>query len=360
MNSSQKQIHCLRVDELTADDHRRWLELCERHRCYDSPYFHPDFTRCVAAVRPDVEIGVLENAAGVCGYFPFQRQGRTGRPVGGRLSDFQGVIVEPSELPSGGELLRGCGLDQYEFDHWLGSQASTVEPAVERSESLSIDLTSGWTGYAAALKERGSDQIAKAAQKERASARQWGPARFEPRVEDPATLELLFHWKSRQYRSSGLTDVFAFGWTRELVRTIHSRGDRAFRGLLSALYFGDRIAAVHFGMQAGSVLHAWFPAYDPELAKFSPGGSLWLQLSRHAEQLGITRIDLGIGSAWKRRFSTGEQSVLAGSCDLRPIRGACRRWWRATKSWVKDSPLRWPARIPGAVAYRVREWREFR
>ena len=68
-----------------------------------------------------------------------------------------------------------------------------------------------------------------------------------------------------------MTNVFAFPWTRALLDRIFACRGEAFAGELSALYAGDRLAAVHFGMRSYGVLHLWFPSYDADLAKFSPG-----------------------------------------------------------------------------------------
>ena len=59
-------------------------------------------------------------------------------------------------------------------------------------------------------------------------------------------------------------------------------GGGDFQGVLSGLYIGEKLVAAHFGMRSRRVLHWWFPAYDPELGKYSPGAQLLLELSRAA------------------------------------------------------------------------------
>ena len=61
-----------------------------------SPFFRPEFTQAVAAVRDDVEVAVLDIQQQPVGFFPYQRSRRNvARPVAGRMSDFQAMIAFP-------------------------------------------------------------------------------------------------------------------------------------------------------------------------------------------------------------------------------------------------------------------------
>ena len=82
--------------ELGSDLVRAWAEIQESNPTLASPYFHPEFTRAIATVRDDVEVAVIEDGAQVVAFFPFQRGRRSvGVPVGGIISDYQGLICSP-------------------------------------------------------------------------------------------------------------------------------------------------------------------------------------------------------------------------------------------------------------------------
>ena len=127
--------------------------------------------------------------------------------------------------------------------------------------------------------------------------------------------------------------------------------------MLSALYVGDRLAAAHMGMRSASVWHYWFPAYDPELSKYSPGLILLLRMAQAAPSLGLRVIDLGKGSTlYKDRLMSGEVPLAEGRVELPSLATAVRRLRRGTEAWVRRSPLVGVARGPGRLLKRAERW----
>ena len=63
------------------------------------------------------------------------------------------------------------------------------------------------------------------------------------------------------------------------------------------LYAGDRPVAAHLGLRSDRVLAYWFPAYDPDLGRYSTGVALCLRMAEAAAADGIGHIDLGKGAA---------------------------------------------------------------
>ena len=84
------------LNELDAALVEAWRSIQRVEERLESPYFCPEFTRLVGSVRDDVRIVVIENDGRPVGFFPHQRApwGR-GKPVGGPLSDYHGVIAAP-------------------------------------------------------------------------------------------------------------------------------------------------------------------------------------------------------------------------------------------------------------------------
>ena len=339
---------------------QQWSRLQQAEPSYQSPYFRPEFTQAVAAVRSDVEVAVLEEGGRVRGFFPFQRgPGQVGRPVGGPLSDLHGLISEPDFTANAVELVRGCRLSAWGFTHLPACQ-SGFEPHCEQTiDSAYMDLSQGFNAYEAG-RLRGSNELRETARKGRQLAKEVGPLRFEFLAKDGRLLSQLLEWKSQQYVSTGVTDVFSFPWTVALLDRLLSEQGEAFGGVLSALYAGDELAAVHFGLRSHGRLHWWFPAYSRALSRFSPGNVLLLEHARQAESIGVRRIDLGKVCEWKSRFMSGGDPVAEGSVDLRPLRRFVRRGWRHTVDWVRASPFQRPARVPARAIYQLREWLAFR
>jgi CelD/BcsL family acetyltransferase involved in cellulose biosynthesis len=102
--------------------------------------------------------------------------------------------------------------------------------------------------------------------------------------------------------------------------------------MLSLLYAGKQLVAGHLGMRSRTVWHYWFPAYDRQFAKFSPGLILLLKMAQEAEELGLRCIDLGTGlTLYKRRLMNAAVSVAEGSVE----RSSCLLLSRSLKRNLK-------------------------
>ena len=113
----------IHVRELEPDLVTRWGEIQQSDSELASPYFRPEFTQALGAVRDDVRVGILEDGGRIVGFFPFHHsRGGLARPIGLGLSDYHGVIVDKNAEWTAEELLRGCNLVRWEFDHLLASQ----------------------------------------------------------------------------------------------------------------------------------------------------------------------------------------------------------------------------------------------
>jgi len=345
---------------LTPEEFEAWSLLQQSEPAFDSPYFRPEFTQAVAAVRDDVHVAILEQDGSPVGFFPFQRGSwEIGRPIGGRLSDFQGVIVPGGVEWDADELLRRVGLSAWDFDHLIASQRP-FQPFHERTiGSPYIDLSNGYDAWLAERRQEKSETVTQALRKSRKIEREIGPIRCEFHVPERELLTLLMTWKSQQYANSKLTDVFSFPWTVALLERILTQQDSHFSGALSAMYAGDKLLALHFGMVSGGVLHSWFPAYDRDFARYSPGLVMFLELAKTAAAAGIRRIDLGKGTEdYKQSLMSGSIEVAEGSVVCQPLLRTFRRSWRRTGEWVRANPFLEGG--PVKMVRQVREWLEFR
>jgi CelD/BcsL family acetyltransferase involved in cellulose biosynthesis len=347
------KIRVLSASELTAGHVEAWLDILRVAPALDSPFFRPEFTQAVAAVRDDVEVAILEDGGRAAGFFPFQRgRGNVGEPVGDPLSDFHGVVAGADLAWRADDLLRAGRLKAWRFHNLLAVQSPFESHHALCVESPYIDVGRGPEAYEGERRAAGSTLFHQLRQRMRAMERACGPLRFESRTADRDVLAAVVRWKIEQYCRIGAPNYLADAWTVALLERLHERQGQPFGGILSALYAGDQLAAAHFGMLANGVLHGWFPVYNQDYAKHSPGMLLWMKLISAAPELGVRRIDLGRGDErYKTNLMTGATRVAEGSVDLRPLAGALRRGWLTVREAVRGSVLKTPAR---AVLRRAR------
>jgi CelD/BcsL family acetyltransferase involved in cellulose biosynthesis len=316
--------------ELDAGLLAAWRSIQEREPRFESPYFCPEFTRAVGAVRGDVRVVVIENDGRPAGFFPHQRAawGR-GSAVGGALSDYHGVIAGPAAEWSMVDLMRAAKLSVWSFDHLVDATGRFAPYVTASAASPQIDLAS-------------FEPPSEYARKARKLAREVGELSFSLHAPDSGALERLFEWKSQQYRRTGLTDAFGVPWTGELLRRLMDIGSPAFAGVCSVLRAGDESVAVHVGMRSRSVLHWWFPTYDVAHAAYSPGILLLLRIAAAAPALGLQRVDLGKGDErYKRSLMTGAAPLREGFVELPSLATTARRLRRLAERRAEwQLPLR--------------------
>jgi CelD/BcsL family acetyltransferase involved in cellulose biosynthesis len=256
------------------------------------------------------------------------------------------------------ELLRGCGLTAWRFDHLITAQASFQPYHCVVADSPYLDISRGYEAYLAQQREKGSHTIPKTLQKARKMARELAaPLRFEPHTTDRRVLAKLIDWKQQQYAELKDVNYLAPRWTKMLLESVVDMRDEAFSGMMSALYVGERLAAIHLGIRSYDVLHAWFPTYDPALANYSPGLVLWVELLQACPALHIGRIDLGKGQQrFKTSLMSAAEPVAEGTVDLRRMQASFRRTWLHARDWIRATPLRAPARVPARMLRRFQAW----
>src|SRR5262249_9713328 len=150
-------------------------------------------------------------------------------------------------------------------------------------ESPFIDLSDGWRGYEANRKAAGSKVIKHLESLAKKLEREVGTVCFEYHCQEPRLFEQMLRWKKEQYLRTGAGNVFAKPWTITLLKKILETQTETFAGVLSALWAGNSLVAVHVGMRSSSVWHYWFPTYDTAFARYSPGMLLLLEMMHAAD-----------------------------------------------------------------------------
>lgn len=330
-----------------------WSAHQEADPALASPFFSPEFTLAVAAVRSDVQVGVIECDGAVSGFFPFQR-GRlpVAMPVGGDRSNYHGVIADGACAWTADALLRGCGLRAWDFHHLIVGQRQFAPFHARFQESPILDLSDGFEVYAQRREGGGSRVIRKLRQQERRMERELGSLRLEPHVPAIEALRTMMRWKSHQYRDTGKEDRFASRWNVDLLERVHACQAPGFAGMLPVLYAGDELVAVAMCLRSRHVLHYWFPAYRTDLASFSPGMLLLLKLAEKAQSLGLSTIDLGKGRApYKDRLASDAIVVAEGTAAVPSLFSCVKSARNTIAARIRESRLETPVR---AVARRLR------
>jgi CelD/BcsL family acetyltransferase involved in cellulose biosynthesis len=315
-------INVYRPDELTAADRTAWTTMQSQAHLRGSPqmanpFLSPEFTMAIGQYGRGARVAVLrEDSASsrAAAFFPYQRT-RTGvgRAIGLGLSDCQGLVHGPGFRWDAHELLAGCGLTIWEFDHLAEEQQPFEKSAKGHFASPVMDVAQGWDAYVARLRERSGKRTSIKLAKERKLARAAGEVRYVHDERDPVMLRTLMDWKSAQYRRTGRSDRFAHPWITRMVEQLFHTRTESFAGVLSVVYAGARPVAAHFGLRSGHVMACWFPAYDPAFAKYSPGIVLHLRMAQVAAADGISYLDLGRGEMeYKNSLKTRELSVAEG------------------------------------------------
>jgi CelD/BcsL family acetyltransferase involved in cellulose biosynthesis len=332
-------VRIVRFDRLTERELNYWDSLRSVNPRLDSPYFHPEFAHAVHESGRDVHVVVRDQGGEVDALLACHWERSLLRPVGWPAADFQGPVLKPDSSFAPLALLKG-GVRGYAFDHLL-EPCPDFEPWVEsRRVSPYLDVVGGLEGYLGRASRSGKDNMAQARRRAAKAEQEYGHVRFVADSHDSSMLDRVVELKRAQYAATGVEDYFAEADRRLLLtRLLQTRGS-SFGGILSTLHFGEHLAAAHFGMRAGNVLHWWFPVYDPDFGRFAPGWILLRELVQAAPALGITRIDLGRGEdEYKRRAKTGEASVCLGMVTRSVTRQTLRKMHHTAVDAAKSSSM---------------------
>ncbi|WP_199200589.1 GNAT family N-acetyltransferase [Alkalicaulis satelles] len=305
---------------LCARDRELWRAYAAPDGRLVSPYLLPEFADLVDAERGDVRVVIAGDAARPAGFFACHC-GPDGviRPVGAPLSDYQGFVGRPGLELDERAIMNVLGAHALVYDNWTGAAPGKVRT---REGSQIIDLTAGPDAWLCNRRNLHRAHFKKLDQRARKAGREFGPAQIVFGDPNGERYEALKAWKSAQYRTSGLLDLFDVPWIEGVFARTAARAFGPFRGMVASLYLGEELAAVEIGLCAGSVYHSWIPAYDPRFASVSPGLLLLNGIIANSEALGLTRIDLGKGEQDYKRYYADYAAPLSAGRLMRPCMAA--------------------------------------
>lgn len=342
-------ISVYRPGELSGADRAAWTALQSTAHLQGSPglanpFLSPEFALAVGRCRRGVRIAVVREQGEPSAFFPFQRTATgVGRAVGLGISDAQGIVHRPGFTCDVQELLRACGLAVWEFDHLVQGREPFGTGAAKSFPSPVMDVDRGYETYLAELRARSPKFTRSTLAKERRLGRTASEVRYVHDERDPAVLGTLMGWKSAQYRRTGRSDRFAHEWIADLVRRLFHTRTGSFAGILSVLYADGRPITAHFGLRTERVLACWFPAYDPEYARYSPGLVLHLRMAEAAAADGVAQLDLGRGrKEYKDSLKTRDLTVSEGWVTRRHPVAVAHRARRAPARALRNAVVTRP------------------
>ncbi len=326
------------LDALPSDARDAWLRIRQGSDTYGSPYFHPGFADAVAASGMPVVVVVGRDAAGTTrAVWPLHRSRGRLLPVGSPAADFQGPVAELDLDPE--LVIRAARARVLAVDHLVAGSAQKLESQVTTwRPSPWIDLTGGMDGYLQRASKSGRSNMSQARRRVRQAADRYGPLRVDLTSTSHTLLDRVIALKQGQYAATGARDYFGVSAHRALLHRLLDEQHVDFGGLLSAVYAGDQLIAAHFGIRSGSILHWWFPVYDPAVASLAPGWILLREIACGAPQLGITRLDLGRGEdEYKRRAMTSTDHVGTAFATRDAVTRHAIALGRSTMAGVRSS-----------------------
>lgn len=337
-------ITVVRPGDLGEPERFRWRELQKADPSLDNPFLSVEFAVAMDRLRDYVRVAVIQDGGKIAGFFPYERHSfGIGKPLGGFLTTCHGLIAEQGLKLDAKALLRACKLTVFDFDHMVAGQPTFAAYETDVRPAPVMDFTSGFEAWVEQVKANSPKNLKTVRYKERKLGREQGELRFEWASADPEVLRTLLNWKSDQYRRTGRVDRFAQPWIVELTEQMHAERSADFSGVLTMLYSGDVPVAGHFGLRTATTLVGWFPAYDTEFGKYSPGIVHHLQMAEAAAGSGLHMVDMGKGGKeYKDWLKSGTLYVAEGRVS-RPSAAAAVHWMGRTpfnkaRTIVTDRP----------------------
>jgi CelD/BcsL family acetyltransferase involved in cellulose biosynthesis len=304
-------VETIAVSRLGAEALALWRGFRAADPSLASPYFDDRFIKAAAEVTPGARVAVIREGGAIRGFLPFQQRGSLLQPLAAPMADFHGLIGAPG-LDLARLLPRLEGVRRARF----GGLVGVVEGAdLSPRRAMAADLSRGFEAY---LSGRDARFLKDKRRRRRALERDHGPLSFTFARPTRAEVDLVVARKRAQIARTHQYDVFACGWTADLLQRLAEIDAPDFGLRLASLRAGGVLVAAELGLTSGARHHLWFPFYEPAYARYSPGGLMTLDTLEAAAGLGITRVDFGVDAdAYKHDFADPAEVVFEGMVDRR-------------------------------------------
>ena len=308
------KVEIVKADSLSMGNVDLWRAMVAANPALASPYFDPAFTRIAAQVCPGAAVAVLHRRGEVVGFFPHQRRGGTIQPLAAPMNDYHGVIARPDAVPDLETVAGLLGASRLSVNAWVGP----ARTGLARDTMMTVLPDEGYDAWYAERRAAFGKYFKDKERARRSMEAELGPIRVERGLRDPAMLDHLISLKRDQYRRTARHDIFACGWTGELLRALMRSGSDSFGGSMAVLWAGDRLCAIEYSLTGGDQCHFWFPAYEPGLARCSPGILLTLDTMQQGAAVGLRTFDFGFGGEGYKKYFCNARRTVHEAVVLKP------------------------------------------
>lgn len=360
------EVEVIKGSELSDDMKSLWQYYQLSNVNLSNPFFSHEFVSIVSSCRNNIYIALIIEDGDIIGFFPFNK-GRFGlaSPVGGAMSDYHGYISNRDINFRTDDILKKSGISRWSFDHLISQQTKSFSSEVTIEPSPIIDISSGYEDYKNGIRNSGSKILNEIGRKQRKLEKEIGPIRVELCSKSLSELNICIEGKKKQYIESGLVDPFIQSWTVDMLEKIQAHESSHFSGMLTVLYAGDKVVATHMGMRTENVWHWWFPTYDHDFAKYSPGLIILASIINGACDFGMNHIDIGKGSSrYKNSMKNNEVMVAKGvstadssGIGINTIYNAASKYEDWLERQLIESKI---LHLPGRVVRRIQRDNKFK
>jgi len=289
----------------------------------------------------DVFVAIIYADSRIIAFFPYQFSspinrliGRAER-VGGEMNDYCGLIAVNGVTFNQEELMGLAKIQTFQFSHLHHNQLDLELPVSHADVGHLIRSSPNELDYWQELKKRNKKLTQDTARCISKFEKEIGPLIFQADIPNRTDLlDTVIQMKREQYRRTDARDALAPHWRRQLMQILYRERTAECHGMISAIFSGTEPVAIHFGLVAAKTLHYWFPVYNTNYSRYSPGRLLYKYIIDSMPNLGLKVIDHGAGDAnYKIDLSNESYKVYAGR-------------------WSRDTPL-----ASLSIAATAIEWR---
>ncbi len=319
------------LSELPADLKAKWAKLARANPGLPGPCFHPDLFCAVGREFRDAYVAVLSQGDKL-GFLPFYKDASSKLAASIPMCDYQAVIGAPGTRWNLDEALRDLGLVAWDFEYLVGlSDLEFGSAFLKNGGAPRIDLRQGTDAYFKQMLSR-DVSLRNLMLKRDKLQKKHGEIRFVQEEAGSALIDTILAWKAKRFNDGKPIDPRV----KRVLETLKVGDEVA--GITSGLYAGDALVAAHFGIRLDGILHYWFPGFNPEFGRFTPGHLLVYELLMNLEGMGCKILDFGPGGeAYKQYFCNDSLPVTSGGIELFSRFTLARRCRRNLESAVRST-----------------------